>query len=53
MKQETTINEKILKFDEKLSKTLLVIPEGFKIINPYNNLNVKEITTKFYNKFYD
>jgi len=53
MKKETTICEKILKFDEKLSKTLLVIPEGFKIINPYNNSSVKEITTKFYNKFYN
>ena len=53
LKQETTIAQKILKFDEKLSKTLLDIPEGFKIINPYNNLKVKEITTKFYNKFYN
>ena len=53
MQQEMTIAQKILKFDEKLSKTLLDIPEGFKIINPYNNLNVKEITTRFYNKFYN
>ena len=53
MKKEITIDQKILKFDEKLSKTTLIIPEGFKIINPYNNLMVKEITTKFYNKFYN
>ena len=53
MKNETTISEKILKFDEKLSKTSLDIPEGFRIINPYNNKKVKEITTKFYTKFYN
>jgi len=53
MKKEINISEKILKFDEKLSKTSLVIPEGFRIINPHNNIKVKEITTKFYNKFYN
>ena len=53
MKKDETIAQKILEFDEKLSKKILVIPEGFRIINPYNNLMVKEITTKFYNKFYN
>lgn len=53
MKKEITIAQKILGFDEKLSKTSLVIPEGFKVINPYSNLKVKEITTKFYNRFYN
>ena len=53
MKNETTIDKKILKFYEKLSKTSIEIPEGFKIINPYNNIVVKDITTKFYNKFYN
>lgn len=53
MKKEITIAQKILGFDEKLSKTSLVVPEGFKVINPYSNLKVKEITTKFYNKFYN
>ena len=53
MKKEITMAQKILGFDEKLSKTSLVIPEKFKVINPYSNLKVKEITTKFYNKFYN
>jgi len=53
MEKEITIDQKILKFYEKLSKILLDIPEGFKMINPYNNLVVKDITTKFYNKFYN
>lgn len=53
MKKEITIAQKILGFDEKLSKISLVIPEGFKVINPYSNLKVKEITTKFYNRFYN
>lgn len=53
MKKETTVSQKILKFDEKLSKTILTIPEGFRVINPYNSLEVKEIITKFYTKFYN
>lgn len=53
MKKDVTIDKKILEFYKKLSKTSLNIPEGFKIINPYNNSSVKEITTKFYNKFYN
>ena len=53
MKKDVTIDQKVLKFYKKLSKVTLDIPEGFKIINPYNNINVKEITTKFYNKFYN
>lgn len=53
MKKETTIAQKILNFDEKLSKTILTIPEGFRIINPYNSMEVNEIITKFYTKFYN
>ena len=51
-----TNSEKILKYCEKLSKTEINSFDNYKIINPYNDINkeqIKLITTKFYNKFYN
>lgn len=56
MKNKITFGEKVLKFDEELSKTKIELPEGFKIINPFNGSNKKqinEITKKFYNMYYN
>lgn len=56
MKENMTFGEKVLKFDDSLSNIKFDLPAGFKIINPFNGENkeqVKEITTKFYNKYYN
>lgn len=47
--------EKILKYCEKLSKIKIDSFDNYKIINPYsdNKEQIKLITNKFYNKYYD
>lgn len=56
MKKETTFGEKVLQFDNELSKISIELPEGYYIINPFNGSNknqINEITKNFYNKFYN
>lgn len=55
-KEYKTFGEKVLQFDNVLSKINIELPECFKIINPYNGINkdnIEKITKKFYSKFYN
>lgn len=56
MKQNKTLANQILQFNEALSLTTMELPTGFRLINPYNgdqkNL-VSEITAAFYQKYYN
>lgn len=56
MDKKCTFAEKALKFNDWLSQVSFDLPVGFKIINPFNgekkNL-IKEVTYKFYHKFYN
>ena len=56
MYKEITLAKKILKFNEKLSKFSIDLPNGYKIINPFNRDNKKIIfalTEKFYETYYN
>ena len=56
MEKKITFGEKVLQFDNDLSKIEIELPEGFKIINPFNGSNkiqMNEITKKFYNMYYN
>ncbi|MBR3117428.1 MAG: DUF4918 family protein [Bacilli bacterium] len=46
-------SERILNYCDKLSKINIKPFNNYKFINPYNNKRVNEITTKFYNKYYN
>ncbi len=51
-----TFGEKVLHFNNELSKINIDLPDGFKIINPFNGSNkeqIKEVTNKFYNIYYN
>lgn len=51
-----TNSEKILNYCDYLSKIKIEAFDSYKIINPYNDINkeqIRLITTKFYNKFYN
>ena len=55
MEKKITFGEKVLQFDNDLSKIKIELPEGFKIINLFNGSNktqINEITKKFYNMYY-
>lgn len=48
--------EQVLQFNDKLSRKSLDLPDGYKVINPFNGKQkelVRKITTKFYKKYYD
>lgn len=56
MTKEITFAQKVLQFDNNLSKISLDLPNGFKVINPFNGKSkeqVRRITTAFYEKFYN
>jgi hypothetical protein len=56
MNGRTTVAHRILQFNEGLAKTTLELPPGFAVINPFNGPQkerVREVTTAFYNKYYD
>ena len=56
MIKKESVAQKILEFDQSLSKMSLDVPKGYKIINPFNGDSkneVKKITTLFYHKFYN
>ena len=56
MEKKNTFGENVLQFDKYLSKIKIELPEGFRIINPFNGSNkkqIKDITEKFYIKYYN
>lgn len=56
MNGRTTVADRILRFNEELAGTTLELPDGFTVINPFNGPQkerVREVTTLFYNKYYD
>ena len=56
MIKEGSVAHKILEFNLTLSEQLLEVPQGYKIINPFNSSSkdqVKRITTLFYQKYYN
>ena len=48
-----TNSEIILNYCNYLSKVIIEPFENYRIINPYNNEQIKLITKKFYNKYYN
>ena len=53
---DVTFGEKVIQFDDYLSKIDIKLPEGFYLINPFNMQNKKqinEITKKFYDTYYN
>jgi hypothetical protein len=51
-----TVAGRILQFTEELAGTTLEVPPGFTVINPFSGHQkdrVREVTTAFYNKYYD
>ena len=56
MIERKTFDQKVIEFNKKLSKISMELPDGFKIINPFNGSQkeiVTEISTAFYKKFYN
>lgn len=56
MSEQKTFAQKVIEFNKKLSQISVELPDGFKIINPFNGEQkeiVNEISTTFYKKFYN
>ncbi|OEJ29000.1 DUF4918 domain-containing protein [Streptomyces agglomeratus] len=56
MNGPVTVARRILQFNEELAETTLELPPGFTVINPFSGPQkerVREVTTAFYNKYYD
>ena len=56
MAGKETFANNILQLNESLSKVLLELPDGFRIINPFNGpykAQIKQITMAFYKKYYN
>jgi len=56
MSGRTTVAERVLQFNEQLAETVLQPPPGFTVINPFSGPrkeHVQEVTTAFYQRFYD
>jgi len=56
MSGRATVARRILQFNEELAQTSLELPSGFRIVNPFTGpqkWTVREITTAFYEKYYD
>ena len=56
MSEEKNFAKKVLKFNNKLSKISMKLPDGFKIVNPFSGDNreqVYAISEAFYKKFYN
>ncbi|MEV5010597.1 uracil-DNA glycosylase family protein [Streptomyces sp. NPDC055692] len=56
MNGRTTVAGRILQFNEELAETTLELPPEFTVINPFSGPQkerVREVTTAFYNKYYD
>lgn len=51
-----TVADRVLQFNEQLGETALELPPGFAVINPFSGpqkRHVREVTTAFYQRFYD
>lgn len=56
MIETKTFAEKVLQYNDNLSKITFELPDGFKLINPFNGdsrKKIKEISTLFYKKYYN
>lgn len=56
MTRKKTFANNILQFNESLSRVSLELPDGFRIINPFNGPYkdlIKQITMAFYKKYYN
>ena len=56
MVEKKTFAQKVIQFNENLSKISMELPDGFRTINPFSGSQkelVNEITIAFYKKFYD
>jgi hypothetical protein len=56
MSGRTTVADRVLQFNEQLAETALQLPAGFTVINPFSGpqkRHVQEVTTAFYQRFYD
>lgn len=56
MVKQEYFSDKVLKFNDELSKTVLSLPENYYINNPFNSENkekIKEMTHVFYKKYYN
>ena len=56
MVKEKTFAQKVIQYNEHLSKLSMKLPDGFRVVNPFNGGQqelVKEIAIAFYQKFYN
>ncbi|MEU5159639.1 uracil-DNA glycosylase family protein [Streptomyces sp. NPDC020875] len=56
MSGPVTVAQRILRFNEELAGTVLEVPPGFAVINPFSGPRkerVREVTAAFYGKYYD
>lgn len=56
MPKQESFGERVLAFYSDLSKTVIELPENFKIINPYNgtqSVKVAQITAAFFQKYFN
>ena len=56
MTEKETFANNILQFNESLSRVSLELPDGFRIVNPFNGPykeQIKRITMTFYRKYYN
>lgn len=56
MNERVTFAKKVLEFNKELSHISIDLPEGFRIVNPYNGEQreaVHRITTTFYQKYFN
>ncbi|WP_284764387.1 uracil-DNA glycosylase family protein [Arthrobacter sp. efr-133-R2A-63] len=56
MSGQTTVADRVLQFNEQLAETALELPPGFTVLNPFSGPqkeHVREVTTAFYQRFYD
>ncbi|MFD9793774.1 uracil-DNA glycosylase family protein [Streptomyces sp. NPDC059070] len=51
-----TVARRILQFHEELAETMLELPAGYRVVNPFGGPQkerVREVTTAFYHRYYD
>lgn len=56
MIEQKTFAQNVIEYNKKISKISMDLPEGFRIVNPFNGSQkeiVNEISTEFYKKFYN
>ena len=56
MDERTTVAHRVLEFNEELADTVLELPPGFKVINPFSGPqrgHVRKVTGAFYQRYYN